>query len=460
MKGGRPQLTTEDFIRLSREKHGNKYDYSKVEYTTSKEKVCIICPIHGEFWQVASYHYREGKGCPKCGLERTLSHTRSNTEDFIRKAKEIHGEKYDYSRVDYKNNHTKVIIGCPIHGWFEQLPMAHLSGSGCNDCGNEITKIKKTKSQEEFIEECKKMHSDIYDLSKVEYKGSSEKICVICEKHGEFWISASSFLSGRGCPQCGKERQILSQTYTTDDFVRMVHEVHGDKYEYDLSTYNGWNEKMRIICNKHGEFWQRPIKHIGGHQGCPICANEIRNDNNRLTTKEFIQRAQKVHGNKYDYSKLIYENYKTSVLIICPKHGEFWQKPNDHFKGSGCPICGESRLEGTVRKLLSDNDIEFISQKSFDWLKSKSHGVQKLDFYLPKQNIAIECQGIQHFKPVDHFGGEESFKRTVERDQRKLELCKMHGVDILYFADDTYSKEGIITSLPELLKEIRKYDKY
>ena len=127
--GIKNSLSTEEFIKKSKEIHGDKYDYSKVEYKKAKDKVCIICPEHGEFWQDAFSHMK-GKSCPKCA-HQSYKYT---TEEFIEMAKNIHGDKYDYSKVEYINRNTPVRIICPEHGEFSQPPYSHLLGNGCPSC--------------------------------------------------------------------------------------------------------------------------------------------------------------------------------------------------------------------------------------------------------------------------------------------------------------------------------------
>ena len=125
--------TTEEFIIEAEKIHGNKYDYSKVEYKNAYTKVCIICPKHGEFWQPPHDHLK-GCGCNKCRAENVGNRTRLNTDIFIKKAKEIHGDRYDYSKVNYVNSHNMVNIICPKHGEFKLMAYAHLNGQGCKKC--------------------------------------------------------------------------------------------------------------------------------------------------------------------------------------------------------------------------------------------------------------------------------------------------------------------------------------
>ena len=215
---------------------------------------------------------------------------------------------------------------------------------------------------------------------------------------------------------------------TSEQFIEEAKKIHGDKYDYSKVSYNTNKIEVCIICPIHGEFWQRPDRHLFG-QGCPICRYIKSANSNRKGNENFIIEAKKIHGDKYDYSKVKYINNKTKVCIICPKHGEFWQKPISHInKHQGCPICDESHLEKDIRMFLTNENEEFIQEYKPKWLK-----LQSLDFYLPKHNIAIECQGKQHFG----FGGwiSKDFKIIKERDERKRKLCEENGVKLLYYSN-------------------------
>jgi hypothetical protein len=183
---------TEEFIKKAKVIHGNKYDYSLVDYKDSRHKIKIICKLHGEFDQTAQNHLN-GKRCSKC-----YGTNKSNTEEFIKKAKIIHGDKYDYSLVDYKNRSKPIKILCQKHGLFEQLPYLHLKGCICYNCYAK----NRCESTEEFIKKAKVIHGDKYDYSSTEYKNVTNKMNIICQKHGLFEQSASSHLRGFGCQIC------------------------------------------------------------------------------------------------------------------------------------------------------------------------------------------------------------------------------------------------------------------
>ena len=450
------KLTTENFIEKAKKIHGNKYDYSKVKYVNNRTKVCIICPKHGEFWQQPGSHLN-GVGCKKCFDEKRFELNILTTEEFIKKAISIHGKTYDYSNTIYTGRHKKVIITCRKHGDFVQTPHSHLTGHGCQKCGYESSRNKQKAAKELFIEKARKIHSNKYDYSKVDYINNSTKICIICPEHGEFWQRPNNHLNGYGCPECGKNIIGEKSRKNKEYFIEKAKQIHGDKYDYSKVEYHKAIEKVCIICPEHGEFWQTPSNHLSGHE-CPICAQEKRLEKRSDDKNVFIEKARKIHGDKYDYSKVDYINSETKVCIICPEHGEFWIRPGNHINSKiGCPVCSESHLEKEVRTMLKNAGIELEGQKTFEWLRYENPLV--LDFYLPEYNIAIECQGVQHYQPVG-FGCKseekihEMFELVIDRDRVKKQLCEEHGVKILYYTKENVDNENTFTNIDELKKQI------
>lgn len=143
------QKHSKSFIEKSREVHRNFYDYSSVIYESAKKKVTIICPKHGKFEQKPTHHMN-GSGCPQCAVERTSNISRSNTEDFIKSSRRVHGDQYHYDLADYKNTENAIKITCPVHGTFLQRPGNHLRGTGCPSCGQTISKQEHSIS--DFIQ--------------------------------------------------------------------------------------------------------------------------------------------------------------------------------------------------------------------------------------------------------------------------------------------------------------------
>tara|TARA_R110001592_G_scaffold70707_1_gene216432 strand:- start:531 stop:1493 length:963 start_codon:yes stop_codon:yes gene_type:complete len=191
--------TISQFIKDSKKIHGDKYDYSLVDYVNWKTKVKIICPNHGVFEQKAGEHSTQGRGCKYCFKERKFS----NTEQFIEKAKKVHGEKYDYSLVEYVHNKSKVKIICPEHGEFSQEPSNHNVGNGCKQCSIIENAISLSLTTEQFIKKAKQVHGDKYDYSLVEYTHSHAKVKIVCPEHGEFSQEPNTHVSqGSGCKDC------------------------------------------------------------------------------------------------------------------------------------------------------------------------------------------------------------------------------------------------------------------
>lgn len=256
--------TTEDFIKKAKEIHGNDYDYSRVKYVNNKTKVLIMCPEHGEFNKTPIHHLNRKQGCGKCSNEKFGLSQLKTTKQFIKGAKEIHGDIYDYSRVEYIGNKSKIKIICSEHGEFEQIPDNHLSGKGCKYCGG--TAKMDTKL---FIKKAKEIHGDIYDYSRVKYIDNKSKVIIICSEHGEFQQTPNNHTSKQeGCVKC------LNRINDSNTFIKKAKEIHADKYDYSKVNFINMNENIIIKCSIHGDTIQTPLYHIYNY-GCKKCGNSI-----------------------------------------------------------------------------------------------------------------------------------------------------------------------------------------
>lgn len=193
------------------------------------------------------------------------------TEEFIEKARLVHGDKYHYSKVEYVNSAINVIIVCTVHGEFQQRPGNHLSGKGCMKCGVKTSSAKRTKTPEEFIEAAKAVHKNKYKYVSESYKGIEKKLIVLCPAHGEFEQKASTHLSGHGCLKCQHQSNADRLRKSTEDVVAEFKKVHENKYDCSKVLYVDMRTKVKIICPEHNEFEQTPVAHLAG-QGCPSCA--------------------------------------------------------------------------------------------------------------------------------------------------------------------------------------------
>lgn len=316
--------------------------------------------------------------------------------------------------------------------------------------------MPKKLSQEQFINRAKEIHGNKYDYSKVNYIGSENKVCIICPEHGEFWQTPHEHLRGGNCPKCGSRAKLNNIS-----FIQKAKKIHGNKYDYSKVNYVNSLTPVCITCPEHGDFKQRPSAHLLGN-GCPKCGAISKGYKRRLTKDLFINKARQVHGNKYNYDKVIYVNSTTPVTIICPLHGEFSQTPHKHLIGHGCHICGNKNNLTEIKIFQSLKNIfgNVEYQKIFPFLSDK-RCVQKLDFYLPEHNIAIELNGRQHYVPVEKFGGELGFKRIRELDIRKYNRCINNGIRIFYFTPPSMKKyitnyfEKVYTSFNELISDIK-----
>lgn len=319
-------ITNEEFIEKSKKIHGDKYDYSKTNYINSNTKITLICKNCGKEFEIEPRsHISQKSGCSCYRV-----YDQKTTSDFIKEARDVHGDKYDYSKVKYTHWRKPVCIICPEHGEFLKLPSLHLQKQGCPKCQKENDTINKRKrNREKFICKARERFGDRYDYSKVEYKGVNVDVCIICPEHGEVLMKPSVHLSNRlGCVKC--TRHVID----TETFIEKSKKIHNNKYDYSKVNYINAKTEVCIICPEHGEFWQLPSIHSNGG-GCPKCLGRNK------TTEDFISEARKIHGDKYDYTKVNYIDNNTKICIICPEHGAFWQSPKCHLRGSGCPICCE-----------------------------------------------------------------------------------------------------------------------
>lgn len=230
----------------------------------------------------------------------------------------------------------------------------------------------------------------------------------------------------------------MSKKMLYNEFLNKAKTIHGDKYIYDDETekcFNGSHSVIPIICPKHGKFLVEARNHL--KYDCKKCSYEKRALKFRSNSKEFEEKARKVHGDKYIYTDTYKTAKKDKVCIICPIHGEFWQTPNDHLSGKGCHMCNDSHLERELLSFLEVNNIKYERRKHFDWL-----GKQEVDFYLTEYNVGIECQGKQHIG-LGGWSEKYDFERQYELDKRKNELSNENGVLLLYYIEKTFYNKAL-----------------
>lgn len=305
-----------------------------------------------------------------------------------------------------------------------------------------MKKSTKKFTIEQVKEKFNTTHGDKYDYSLfVDYNNTRQYIDIRCKKHTIFNQQIAMHLVGQGCPECKKEKLSEIYKFKLDDIISKFKAVHGDKYDYsEIKEYNGCDEYVNIICKKHGGFKQNARNHYNG-QGCQCCYNDVRHLNNCSNLEEFTMKSKIVHGEKYDYSKCKYINSKTPIEIVCPIHGSFFKKPNNHLNGKeGCPMCFSSNGEKKIFSILVGNNIQFERQKMFNdckYIKSL-----RFDFYIPEYNMCIEYNGQQHYIEVKSWGGEENYLLNVKKDKIKNDYCIDNNINLIIvsYTDDIYAK--------------------
>lgn len=225
----------------------------------------------------------------------------------------------------------------------------------------------------------------------------------------------------------------MSKKLTTEEFILKANLVHFNGYDYSLTKYSDTHSNVEIICSKHGIFKQRPLNHLSG-QGCPVCGEILRRKNKTLTFEMFVNRANNVHLNKYDYSNVVYVNAQTKIIILCLEHGEFKQVPNSHLNGKGCPICGMKNRADNKRL----GNVNFINKSK------KTHG-ELYDYSLANyitahQKVKIICHkhGIFEQKPSNHIWNKQGCPVCKESKGEKKIGEILNKLNVLYVKGKTF----------------------
>jgi len=341
------KLTTEEFIKRSIQTHGNKYNYSMVNYINQLTKVKIICSIHGTFEQLPSNHYKYG--CLKCSGKNKLM-----IKEFIKRARKIHNDKYTYPLINFKSVKDKILIYCHIHGEFKQKISDHIyNKTGCPKCAN------KNITNSDFIKKSIKVHGDKYDYSLVDYVNCNTKIIIICKLHGEFKQTPDVHLNNSGCPECA----IINSRLSKNDFIKKSKEIHGNNYDYSLVDYVNQRTKIKIICTVHGVFEQTPNKHLQ-NRGCPTC----KKSKGELKIKKFLddnsikyEQNKKFENCKY-INHLLFDFYLNEFKTCIEYDGE------QHFipinKWGGEENLKNNKIRDNIKnEYCINNDIKLIRIK-------------------------------------------------------------------------------------------------
>ena len=377
--------TTEQFIKEAKQIHGDKYDYSLVDYKKALEKVKIKCNKCGLIFEKTPSKHLSGQGCKNCCKEEIIKKRSKTTEQFIQEAKQIYGDEYDYSLVDYKNRATKVKIICKQHGIFEKKPSDFLfKKQKCPYCGPYL-------NNEKFINKLKHLYGDKYDYSLIDYKNVSTKVKIKCLKHNYTFLKfPKKLLEGYGCKYCGKESFLQKITKTTEQFIEEAKLIHGDEYDYSLVDYKKGYEKVKIICKRHKIFMQTPESHLQG-EGCPLCKTNYKGE---ALVKKLLEENNIPFECQYTFNDCVYKDvlrfdfFLPKLNIIIEVQGEGHFKPTMFF-GMPKEIAEKNFEEQQIRDKIKKeyckkNNITLVE---FIYLKSNLKKLEK-DFYDWYNNIS------------------------------------------------------------------------
>ncbi|MHB8098161.1 MAG: hypothetical protein ACYDD5_01050 [Sulfuricurvum sp.] len=298
----------------------------------------------------------------------------------------------------------------------------------------------KQEQLSNFIQKANITHSNAYSYTKSEYTNSTTKLSILCPTHGDFLQTPGEHVRGKGCPECGKIKARNKRTSTTEKFIEKAKTKHNHYYTYEKTTYAHNEEKTTITCPIHGDFIQTPMHHLQGN-GCPQCGKDKVKNLWVSNSKTFQKKAEVVHNNKYTYKYVDYQRNNLKVLITCPTHGNFQQRPNAHLTGQGCPKCVDTSLynnmwsysmwekAGTASKnfkgftlyileCLGKDEKFYKVGKTFTDIKkryTKSNMPYSMSVVFTKTGSANDISKLEHtvlkehkqdkYKPLIHFPG-------------------------------------------------------
>lgn len=310
-------------------------------------------------------------------------------KDFVERSRKVHGDEYEYEDT-YKGMNNPIYISCKEHGDFKTTPSRHIHAKSicpvCNKINKELEKRKR------YQDKISQKHGDKYVVTDwLELKGTADEVVVECKDHGEYkttFYSAHKTSHG-GCPACKSLEE-------SEVFINKAQKLHKGKYVYKNEDYVCSRTLMNIFCTKHkSTFSQRPSAHLQG-QGCPLCGKEDAITNSRSNQEEFLLKCKEVHGDKLDYTKVVYECNYNPVTIVCDMHGDFSITPRNLLSGTGCVECKKE----ANRKFHEDKFLQKVTNES----KYQHLDFSKASYVNNRTSVDIYCK--------DH---NEWFKRTPNK---------------------------------------------
>lgn len=361
--------------------HGSRYNYSLTTYKNNSTAVSIVCTKHGEFKQSPASHMK-GSGCKECRKDSLSAKYKLTREQFVERANKKYQGAYDYSKVIFEDKKTPVTIGCVKHGDFSKAPSEHLNSKsgGCNLCKHPTYRKGKKAfkyNTESFIVKSKAIHGDSYDYSQTCYQHYDLPVTIVCPKHGAFNQNACVHMKGGGCKSCATDRHIINSTYTTEEFISRARLVHLERFDYSQTVYKSAQQKLTIVCRKHGVFKQVPNDHLRG-VGCSRCGTSYSRPHQKVV--KYLQTLGFEEGRDF--------------------------------------------LVNDRKTLLNPNTGRFL----------------ELDIYFPNRRAAIEIDGAFFHGHCSDSSKIINVEQVKSQDALKNQLCLGLGVDLLRLRDTSITQ--------------------
>lgn len=431
------KLTTEEFIKRAREVHGDKYDYSKTEYVNKRTNVIITCPIHGDFSQNPYNHITQKQGCPECAKNKVKKSKSLGLDGFIKKAREIHGDNYDFSLIKtYKTNKDDIQVICNrCNNVFHSKPNWILMGHGCKHCQS-----IKTYSGKYILDKIKDLYDEKYKFPEIELNKEywiRDYTTMICPIHGETKKRIDKILKGVNCEKCGKgnggKKTILSQ----EIIEKRLKDLCGDKFDYDISEYKNTQIPMHFTCKKCNKIFTRELNTLMYNNDCPFCKKEVISKERTKTTEEFINQCENLYGNIYDYSETEYIASNKKIKVKCNECGRYFEiEANSHLQGHGCPYhyLTKSKIEEDIFNFINKN-VNGLVIENYRGFKT----IKELDIYVPSLKFAIELDGLYWHNELNK---EKNYhlNKTIECEKENIHLFHI-------FEDEWIYKQNIVKSM-------------
>lgn len=402
----------------------NPYIVILEQYINKKTPILHLCTKHNIQWKAMPTNILKGCGCPECKREKIINYNLKTHEQY---SEELSNKNPTVDVIDeYIDVTTPILHYCKIHNeYWKSRPDNVLHGKGCPKCRTEKIHNAQTMSHEEYVTKLSLKNPNIEAVEK--YVDSRTKILHFCKIHNEYWkTSPYHVLNGAGCPKCRTQKIHIAQTKTQNQYIEELKSKNSNVVV--LEQYIDMKTPIIHKCIKHNFEWTTTPNSVLQGCGCPKCRAEKLSNIMTKTQEEYELEVQQINPSISVIGNYIHSNVK--ILHKCKIDGcEWYMSPSNILQGGGCPQCHESKGERRIRQWLDSHMIQYEYQKKFE--DCKDIKPLPFDFYLQEHNSCIEYDGKQHYTPIEYFGGQDGFEKTVKHDRMKDEYCKNNNIGLL-----------------------------